>query len=131
MQESIRQTAATAKQKTTPITPDAAYNEMLSDPKVILVETRDPDNVPQNERTDNVIFVSMETFQAQAALDATERTLDERLTNPDQRIITTWRLGNRAAVSALKLQEMGFTNVCYMEGGMEAWRDSGLPVNDK
>tara|TARA_B100001750_G_C15513388_1_gene605236 strand:- start:3257 stop:3445 length:189 start_codon:yes stop_codon:yes gene_type:complete len=62
---------------------------MLSGPKVILVETRDPDNVPQNERTDNVIFVSMETFQAQAALDATERTLDERLTNPDQRIITT------------------------------------------
>ena len=30
MQESIRQTAAAAKQKTTPITPDAAYNEMLS-----------------------------------------------------------------------------------------------------
>ena len=89
MQESIRQTAATAKQKTTPITPDTAYHEMLSDPKVILIETRDPDNVPQNERTDNVIFVSMETFQAQAALDATERTLDERLTNPDQRIITT------------------------------------------
>ena len=89
MQESIRQTAATAKQKTTPITPDAAYHEMLSDPKVILVETRDPDNVPQNERTDNAIFISMETFQAQAALDATERTLDERLTNPDQRIITT------------------------------------------
>ena len=89
MQESIRQAAATAKQKTKPITPDAAYNEMLSGPKVILVETRDPDNVPQNERTDNVIFVSMETFQAQAALDATERTLDERLTNPDQRIITT------------------------------------------
>ena len=62
---------------------------MLNDPKVILIETRDPANVPQNERANTVIFVSMEAFQEQADLEASKRILDERLTNPDQRIITT------------------------------------------
>jgi len=89
MPESIRQVAARAKENTTPISPHTAYIEMQVDPKVILIETRDPANVPQNERANNVIFVSMEAFQEQADLEASKRILDERLTNPDQRIITT------------------------------------------
>ncbi|MCH8297403.1 MAG: rhodanese-like domain-containing protein [Chloroflexi bacterium] len=28
------------------------------------------------------------------------------------------------------LKEMGFTNVTYMEGGMEAWREAGLPTKE-
>ena len=42
MPESIRQVAARAKENTTPISPDTAYIEMQVDPKVILIETRDP-----------------------------------------------------------------------------------------
>ena len=89
MPESIRQVAVRAKENTTPISPDTTYIEMQVDPKVLLIETRDPANVPQNERANNVIFVSMEAFQEQADLEASKRILDERLTNPDQRIITT------------------------------------------
>jgi hypothetical protein len=89
MQESFRQAAASAKEKTTPISPDSAYTEMLKDPRIILVETRNPDNVPTTERAENVIFVTMETLQEQAALDPSQRTLDERFSDPNQRIITT------------------------------------------
>ena len=35
MQESFRQAAASAKEKTTPISPDSAYTEMLKDPRII------------------------------------------------------------------------------------------------
>ena len=89
MQESFRQAAASAKEKTTPISPDSAYTEMLKDPRIILVETRNPDNVPTTESAENVIFVTMETLQEQAALDPSQRTLDERFSDPNQRIITT------------------------------------------
>ena len=89
MQESFRQAAASAKEKTTPISPDSAYTEMLKDPRIILVETRNPDNVPTTERAENVIFVTMETLQEQAALDPSQRTLDVRFSDPNQRIITT------------------------------------------
>ncbi|MEE2880712.1 MAG: hypothetical protein VX643_01775, partial [Chloroflexota bacterium] len=61
----------------------------LKDPRIILVETRNPDNVPTTERAENVIFVTMETLQEQAALDPSQRTLDERFSDPNQRIITT------------------------------------------
>jgi len=89
MQESFRQAAASAKEKTTPISPDSAYAEMLKDPGIILVETRDPANVPPSDRAENVIFITMETFEEQAALDPSERSLNERFSDPNQRIITT------------------------------------------
>ena len=28
------------------------------------------------------------------------------------------------------LQEMGFKNVNYMEGGMKAWKEAGLPTKE-
>ncbi len=38
------------------------------------------------------------------------------------------RSGARSALAALSLQEMGFTQVFSIEGGFQAWVDSGLPV---
>ncbi|MEC9309307.1 MAG: rhodanese-like domain-containing protein [Chloroflexota bacterium] len=38
-------------------------------------------------------------------------------------------MGNRAAVSAQALQNLGYTSVSYMDGGMEAWKDKGLPIS--
>ena len=31
-------------------------------------------------------------------------------------------------MSAKTLKDMGFTNVSYLEGGIEAWKQAGLPV---
>ncbi len=33
-----------------------------------------------------------------------------------------------AALGASTLKEMGFTNVTYMDGGMKAWKEAGLPT---
>jgi len=33
-------------------------------------------------------------------------------------------------VGAQILQEMGFSNVTYMEGGMEAWKEAGFPTKE-
>ena len=33
-----------------------------------------------------------------------------------------------AALGAQVLKEMGFTNVNYMDGGMKAWKEAGLPT---
>ena len=34
-------------------------------------------------------------------------------------------LGGRVALAAKSLQEMGYTNVANMEGGINAWREKG------
>jgi rhodanese-related sulfurtransferase len=33
-------------------------------------------------------------------------------------------------VGAQILQAMGFNNVTYMEGGMEAWKEAGFPTKE-
>ena len=32
------------------------------------------------------------------------------------------------AIAAKTLQDMGFTNVTYLEGGIEAWKAAGAPT---
>jgi adenylyltransferase/sulfurtransferase len=39
----------------------------------------------------------------------------------DQEIIVYCKLGHRGALAALSLQQIGFTNVKYLEGGIIAW----------
>ena len=46
----------------------------------------------------------------------------------DRRIILHCASGGRSALAAKTLQEMGYTNVAHLDGGMKAWQGSGHPV---
>ena len=43
-------------------------------------------------------------------------------------IIVTCALGAMASLGAKQLQDMGYTNVKYVDGGTEAWKEAGLPT---
>ena len=43
-------------------------------------------------------------------------------------IIVSCDTGQRAGPAAQKLREMGFTEVFVLQGGLNAWREAGLPV---
>jgi rhodanese-related sulfurtransferase len=45
-----------------------------------------------------------------------------------QSIVTTDTDGRSAALAAATLQEMGYTDVAYLDGGMRAWQAAGPPV---
>mgnify|MGYP001344915081 CR=1 FL=1 len=44
------------------------------------------------------------------------------------RIVVLCASGGRSLLAAKTLQEMGYTDVCSMHGGMTAWKESGLPI---
>ena len=46
----------------------------------------------------------------------------------DRRIILHCASGGRSALAAKTLQEMGYTNVAHLDGGIKAWQESGRPV---
>lgn len=48
--------------------------------------------------------------------------------DPDRRIILHCAVGIRSALSAVTLQRMGYPDVAHLAGGIDAWRDAGLPV---
>ncbi|MEE8457129.1 MAG: rhodanese-like domain-containing protein [Acidimicrobiia bacterium] len=51
----------------------------------------------------------------------------EALSSAD-RLVLYCNLGWRSALAAKTLQDMGFTNVTHIEGGLDAWKDAGGPV---
>jgi rhodanese-related sulfurtransferase len=47
---------------------------------------------------------------------------------PDAEVVCFCAAGNRSALAADVLQQMGFTNVRSLAGGFRAWATSGQPV---
>ena len=53
---------------------------------------------------------------------------DEALSHKERPIVVVCRTGGRAALAALSLQRLGFTDVCSIAGGVMAWGEAGLPL---
>ncbi len=53
---------------------------------------------------------------------------DPALSHKDQPIVVVCRTGGRAAMSAVNLQRLGFSNVRSIAGGVIAWGEAGLPL---
>ena len=48
--------------------------------------------------------------------------------NRSRPIITACEMGPLGALAGKLLQDMGFTNVSIMDGGVEAWKEAGYPT---
>lgn len=49
----------------------------------------------------------------------------------DRRIILHCAGGGRSALAANTLQQMGYTNVAHLDGGMKAWQEAGMPTESE
>ena len=56
---------------------------------------------------------------------------DPALSHKEQPLVLYCRTGGRAALAALSLQRMGFSDVTSIEGGITGWTDAGLPVTQR
>ena len=53
---------------------------------------------------------------------------DPALSHKDQSLVIVCRTGGRAALSAVNLQRLGFSNVRSIAGGVIAWGEASLPL---
>lgn len=53
---------------------------------------------------------------------------DPALENRNLNIVCYCKTSGRAALSAKALKEMGYCNVCSIEGGFDAWKEAEKPV---
>jgi rhodanese-related sulfurtransferase len=53
---------------------------------------------------------------------------DERIADLDAPLLLFCSQGYASSLAAQTLREMGFTRVTDMDGGFDAWKDHGLPV---
>ena len=129
MAKTFMQMVQEAKAEVPGVSPVEAQRRFLEDPDALLLEVRDAGNIPVDEKAPNAVNVSLGTLPIRADLEVPEERRDLRLQDRSRQVVTTCGLGNLAALGARLLKEMGFTNVAYMEGGMQAWKDAGLPTD--
>ena len=53
---------------------------------------------------------------------------DERISDPDRLVVLMCQEGFQSSLAAATLQDLGLPRATDMDGGFEAWRDAGLPV---
>jgi rhodanese-related sulfurtransferase len=57
-----------------------------------------------------------------------ERDIESRIPDTHAEIVLYCGGGFRSALAADNLQQMGYTNVVSMDGGIRAWREAGYPM---
>lgn len=61
-------------------------------------------------------------------VDSTAEVFDDRLTDPDLRLVIVCNDGYSSLLAAAGLVRMGFARCGHLEGGHRAWAEAGLPV---
>ncbi len=115
---------AQAKQKVQNLTPEETARE-LDEGDALLVDVREPDERAQNGAIAGAVEAprGMLEFWADPASPYHRDEFD-----PDRRIILHCESGGRSALAAVALQDLGYTNVAHMDGGITTWKTAGNPV---
>lgn len=113
-----------AKQQITNLTPEQVKEE-LARGNVTLIDIRESEELKQNGKIDGSVHAprGMLEFYADPSLPYHKPEFDR-----NNRIILHCASGGRSALATATLQEMGYENVAHMDGGLKAWKESGLPV---
>ena len=128
MAKSFMQMAEEAMAQVEGISVEEVQRRLKRDSNALLVDVRDAADIPSTGRATGGVNISLGMLPVRADLELPEEWRDARLQDRSRPIITTCQLGPNGAIGAKLLKDMGFTNVCYLEGGMEAWKAAGLPT---
>ena len=113
-----------AKQHVTALTPEQV-NDEVSHGNATLIDLRESEELEQTGKIPGSKHAprGMLEFYADPSLPYHRPEFDK-----NKRIILHCASGGRSALAASTLQQMGYQNVAHLEGGMKAWKEAGLPV---
>jgi rhodanese-related sulfurtransferase len=113
---------AEAKQRVTNLTPAQVAAELASG-DVLLVDLREAAEREQHGTLPHAVHAPRGMLEFYA--DPSSPYHDPAFA-PTRRVILYCASGGRSALAADTLQQMGYTNVAHLDGGMKAWNESGL-----
>jgi rhodanese-related sulfurtransferase len=118
------QLVADAKRQIENLTPDQLAAELRNGP-VLLVDLREPDERAQNGAIVGAVPAprGMLEFYADPTSAYHRPEFD-----PAFRTILYCASGGRSALAARALQQLGYSNIAHLDGGLKAWAASGHDV---
>ena len=129
MAMSFMQIAEEAMAQVEGISAAEVQQRMKQDPNALLVDVRDAADIPSTGLAAGGLNISLGMLPVRADLELPEDWREPRLQDRSLPVITACQLGPNGAIGAKILKDMGFANVSYLEGGMEAWKAAGLPTD--
>ncbi len=130
MAKTFMQMADEAMAQAHAISADEARQYLDQESSALLVDVRDEAEVQSTGLGIGAINTTLGPLAWKADLEIPEQWREPKLQDRSRQIITTCGSSPcyRGATAANLLTEMGFTNVSYVDGGMEALLAAGLPT---
>ena len=124
MAKTAAEMVAEAKAQIENLTPDAVEKELASG-DAVLVDLRDGAELDATGKIPGSVHVprGMLEFRADPSSPYHLDPLD-----PTKRVILHCASGGRSALASATLKQMGYQNVAHLEGGLNAWKDAGKPL---
>ena len=129
MAMSFMQIAEEAMAQVEGISAAEVQKRMKQDPNALLVDVRDAADIPSTGLATGGLNISLGMLPVRADLELPEEWREPRLQDRSLPVVTACQLGPNGAIGAKILKDMGFTNVSYLEGGMEVWKAADLPTD--
>lgn len=95
----------------------------------LIVDVRDRADIEATGIVPGALAISLGTLGFKGDVTMPEEMQHPELGDHDREIVVTCTIGAMAALGAKTLQDLGYTNVTYMEGGTLAWKEAGLEVD--
>jgi rhodanese-related sulfurtransferase len=112
------------------LTPAEVQSRQQQDPNTLVIDVRDAPDILLTGRIPGAVNISYGALTYKADQGVPPEWRDPQLQDRSRPIITVCYSGELGALGAKLLQDMGFTNVAFVEGGTVGWITAGLPTED-
>ena len=106
----------------------AEVRSRMQNQSTLVIDVRDAAEIPLTGIIPGAVNISYGALTYRADDEVPKEWRDARLQDRSRPIITTCEVGPLGALGAKLLKDMGFTNVAFIEGGTQAWKDAGFPT---
>ena len=128
MSKTFMQMAEEAMAAVPGVSPQDAHRQMKEDSNALVVDVRDAGDTGETGIIPGALNISLGMLPVRADLELPEAWRHPSLQDRSRPVIAVCALGPNGARGARDLKEMGFSNVSFLEGGMQAWVAAGLPT---
>lgn len=108
-----------ARTRVREVTPGATLARVAAEPNLLLLDCREP-NEWNLGRVPGALFIPRGILE----------TNIEAAVPRDRKLVIYCASGNRSALAAESLQQMGYTDVASMSGGFRGWAEAGGEIED-
>ncbi len=131
MAKTFMQMADEAMAQASMVSAEEALNRLERDSNALLVDVRDESEVEITGLGVRALNAPGRSLAWKADLEIDEQWRETKLQDRYRQIITTCGSSPcyRGAKAANLLTTMGFSNVCYVDGGMQALLAAGIPTH--